>query len=114
VSWRLLSICGERKSISSVSSRSQIHGFQPDGAATAAEPQQRSPYWSCEVGLALSMELATQLLKTGIQGLIFPGVVEGGDDNLAVYFANCSPISLQIHNEKELLEEAKKMAKKRT
>ena len=63
--------------------------------------------------LAASMEVATQLVKAGIQGLIFPSVVEGGDDNLVVYIANCSPVSLEIHNKKQFLEEARKIAKKR-
>jgi RES domain-containing protein len=63
--------------------------------------------------LSPSMEVATHLVKAGIQGLIFPSVVEGGDDNLVVYIANCSPVSLEIHNKKEFLEEARKIAKKR-
>jgi RES domain-containing protein len=63
--------------------------------------------------LAPSMEVATHLVKAGIQGLVFPSVVEGGDDNLVVYIANCSPVSLEIHNKKEFLEEARKIAKKR-
>jgi RES domain-containing protein len=62
--------------------------------------------------LAPSMEAATLLVKAGVQGLVFPSVVEGGDDNLVVYIANCLPVSLEIHNKREFLEEAKKIAKK--
>lgn len=64
--------------------------------------------------LAASMEVATQLVEAGIQGLIFPSVVEGGDDNLVIYIANCSPVSLEIHNKREFLEVAKKIATKRS
>lgn len=63
--------------------------------------------------LAASMEIATQLEKAGVQGLIFPSVVEGGDDNLIVYLANCLPAALRIQNEDEFIEEAKKIATKR-
>jgi len=38
------------------------------------------------------MELAEHLQKTGVQGLVFPSVVEGGDDNLVVYLANCNRV----------------------
>jgi len=64
--------------------------------------------------LAPSMELATQVVKVGIHGLVFPSVVEGGGENLVVYTANCSAISLEIHNKREFLEEAEKIAKRHT
>jgi RES domain-containing protein len=57
--------------------------------------------------LAVSMELADHLQEAGIQGLIFPSVVAGGDDNLVVYLANCKPGSLKLENEAELIAQAK-------
>lgn len=63
--------------------------------------------------LARSIDMATQLEKAGIQGLIFPSVVPGGDDNLIVYLRNCVPGSLRIQNEDEFIEETKKIAAKR-
>jgi RES domain-containing protein len=57
--------------------------------------------------LGASMELAEQLQKAGIQGLVFPSVVAGGDDNLVVYLANCRPGSLKLENEAELIAQAK-------
>jgi RES domain-containing protein len=63
--------------------------------------------------LAFSVEVATQLEKAGIQGLIFPSVVKGGDDNLIVYVGNCVAGALQIQNEDEFIEEAKKMVSRR-
>jgi hypothetical protein len=38
---------------------------------------------------------------------------KGGDDNLIVYVANCDPGALQIQNEDEFVQEAKKMVTKR-
>lgn len=63
--------------------------------------------------LAASVDVATQVEKAGIQGLIFPSVVKGGDDNLIVYVTNCEPDALQIQNEDEFIQEAKKMVTKR-
>jgi RES domain-containing protein len=57
--------------------------------------------------LAASMELAEHLQKAGVQGLVFPSVVAGGDDNLVVYLANCKPGSLKLENEAELIAQAK-------
>ena len=65
-----------------------------------------------ENDLVASVDVATQLEKAGIQGLIFPSVVKGGDDNLIVYVANCEPRALQIQNEEEFIQEAKKIAAK--
>lgn len=65
-----------------------------------------------ENDLAASIDVATQLEKAGIQGLIFPSVVKGGDDNLIVYLANCAPGALKIQNEDEFILEAKKMVTK--
>jgi hypothetical protein len=59
------------------------------------------------------MEIATQLETSGVQGLIFSSVVEGGDDNLIVYLANCTPTALRIQNEDEFIQEAKRIAAKR-
>lgn len=66
-----------------------------------------------ENDLAASVDVATQLEKADIQGIIFPSVVKGGDDNLIVYVANCDPGALQIQNEDEFVQEAKKMVTKR-
>ncbi len=62
--------------------------------------------------LAASVDVATQLQNAGIQGIIFPSVVKGGDDNLIVYVANCDPDALQIQNEDRFIEQAKKIAAK--
>jgi RES domain-containing protein len=63
--------------------------------------------------LTTSVDVATQLEKAGVQGLIFPSVVTGGDDNLIVYLTNCTPKSVSIQNEEEFIEEAKKIIAKR-
>lgn len=57
--------------------------------------------------LAASMELVEHLQKAGVQGLVFPSVAAGGDDNLVVYIANCKPGSLKLENEAELIAQAK-------
>jgi|GEM_PF-3951840 len=51
---------------------------------------------------------STQIEKAGIQGIIFPSVVKDGDDNLIVDLTNCDHGALQIQNEHEFIEEAKK------
>jgi RES domain-containing protein len=66
-----------------------------------------------ENDLAASAAVASQLDKAGIQGLIFPSVVKGGDDNLVVYIAKCDPSAIQIENEEEFIREAKNIATKR-
>ena len=66
-----------------------------------------------ENDLAASVEVAKQLEKARIQGLIFPSVVKGGDDNLIVYLSNCSPDAMQIQNEDEFIQEAKKISSRR-
>ena len=62
-----------------------------------------------EDDLSASMEVGSILVREGIQGLLFPSVI-GGDDNLIVYRANCTKKSLTIHNEKEVIEEAERIA----
>jgi hypothetical protein len=57
--------------------------------------------------------IAMQLENADVQGLIFPSVVEGGDDNLIVYLTNCAPKSVRIQNEDEFIEEARKIVAKR-
>jgi RES domain-containing protein len=57
-----------------------------------------------------SMELAAHLQKSGVQGLVFPSVVPGADDNLIVYLANCKAGSLKLENEAELVAQAKLIA----
>ena len=66
-----------------------------------------------EDDLAASVDVATQLQKAGIQGIIFPSVVKGGDDNLIVYVANCDASALQVQNEDEFIREAGEMVAKR-
>lgn len=66
-----------------------------------------------ENNLAASVDVATQLQKAGIQGLIFPSVVPGGDDNLIVYVGNCEDGALQIQNKEYFIEGARKIASKR-
>ena len=60
--------------------------------------------------LVPSMELAAHLQKAGVQGLVFPSVVAGGDDNLIIYLANCKAGSLKLENEAELIAQAKLIA----
>jgi RES domain-containing protein len=63
--------------------------------------------------LTASIDVAKELVKAGIQGLIFPSVIEGGDDNLIVYVASCRPGALVILNEQDFIKEAKRMIGKR-
>ena len=63
--------------------------------------------------LTASMDLAQILETEGIQGLAFPSVVAGGDDNLVVYISNCTAGSITLQNEQEVIEQAKRMAAKR-
>ena len=60
-----------------------------------------------------SVDLATQLEMAGIQGLIFPSVVKGGNDNLIVYVANCEAGALLIQNEDEFIKQAKQIVERR-
>jgi RES domain-containing protein len=66
-----------------------------------------------ENDLSASVHVATLLEKAGIQGIIFPSVVKGGNDNLIVYVANCEANALQIQNEDEFIQDAKKMVSRR-
>jgi RES domain-containing protein len=66
-----------------------------------------------ENDLSASVHVATLLEKAGIQGIIFPSVVKGGNDNLIVYVANCEANALQIQNEDEFIQDAKKMVSSR-
>jgi hypothetical protein len=36
----------------------------------------------------------------------------GGDDNLIVYLANCSPKTLALKNEQQIIDQAKRIAAK--
>jgi hypothetical protein len=54
------------------------------------------------------MELARELIAAGIQGLVFPSVV-GGDDNLIVYRANCGRKALSIQNEREVIDQIRRI-----
>ena len=59
-----------------------------------------------------SMELARELISAGIEGLIFPSVV-GGYDNLVVYRVNCGRKALSLKNEREALDQMKRIAARR-
>ncbi|HEX5433183.1 MAG TPA: RES domain-containing protein, partial [Candidatus Angelobacter sp.] len=56
-----------------------------------------------------SMELARKLISAGIQGLLFPSAV-GGDDNLVVYRANCGRKTLSLRNERDVLDQVRRIA----
>jgi hypothetical protein len=66
-----------------------------------------------EDDLSPSVDVGTQLEKAGIQGLIFPSVVKGGDDNLIVFIANCNADALKIQNVDEFMQDARKMVSRR-
>jgi len=59
--------------------------------------------------LGASMELAEELISAGIEGLLFPSVV-GGDDNLVVYRVNCGRKALSLKNEREVLDQVRRIA----
>jgi RES domain-containing protein len=59
--------------------------------------------------LSASMELAGELITAGIEGLLFPSVV-GGDVNLIVYRANCGRKALSIQNEREVIDQVRRIA----
>jgi hypothetical protein len=54
------------------------------------------------------MDLARELEANGIPGLLFQSVV-GGDDNLVIYLANCSPKMLALKNERQVIDQAKEL-----
>lgn len=55
------------------------------------------------------MELARELISAGIQGLVFPSAV-GGDDNLVVYRVNCGRKALSLQNEREVIDQVRRIA----
>ena len=59
--------------------------------------------------LTTSMALARELISAGIQGLVFPSTV-GGDDNLVVYRANCGRKALCLQNEREVIDQVRRIA----
>jgi len=62
--------------------------------------------------LTASMELSCELEAEGIQGLPFPSVV-GGDDNLVVYRVNCGGRVLSLKNEREVIDQVRRIAARR-
>jgi RES domain-containing protein len=56
-----------------------------------------------------SMELARELISVGIQGLVFPSAV-GGDDNLIVYRVNCGRKAISLKNEREVIDQVRRIA----
>jgi len=79
------------------------------GASKAGEEVRRACL--VENDLTPSMDLARELEAEGIQGLLFPSII-GGDDNLVVYRANCSRKALTIQNERQVIDQAKRIAAK--
>jgi hypothetical protein len=61
--------------------------------------------------LSASVELAGELVTAGIDGLLFPSVV-GGDDNLVVYCANCGRKALTLKNEREIIDQVRRIVGK--
>ena len=59
--------------------------------------------------LTSSMELGRELIAAGIEGLVFPSVVDG-DDNLVVYRANCGRKALSLKNEREVIDQVRRIA----
>ena len=59
--------------------------------------------------LSASMELARELISAEIVGLLFPSVV-GDDDNLVVYRVNCGRKALSLKNEREVLDQVRRIA----
>ena len=59
--------------------------------------------------LSASMELAGELITAGIESLLFPSVV-GGDDNLVVYRVNCGRRALSLKNEREVIDQVRRIA----
>jgi RES domain-containing protein len=59
--------------------------------------------------LSASMELARELISAGTEGLLFPSVV-GGHDNLVVYRVNCRRKALSLKNEREVLDQVRRIA----
>ena len=59
--------------------------------------------------LTTSMALARELISARIQGLMFPSTI-GGDDNLVVYRVNCSRKALNLQNEREVIDQVRRIA----
>jgi len=59
--------------------------------------------------LTPSMELARELIAAGVEGLVFPSVVDG-DDNLVVYRANCGGKAFSLGNEREVIDQVRRIA----
>jgi hypothetical protein len=55
------------------------------------------------------MELAREVISAGIQGLLFPSAV-GSDDNLVVYRVNCGRKALSLRNERDVLDQVRRIA----
>ena len=84
-----------------------------DGLASSTEGDAIQELCLDEDDLAASMEVATMVEFAGIQGLVFPSVVKGGDDNLVVFCKNYAPNAVRIENEADFIAETKKIASKR-
>jgi hypothetical protein len=56
-----------------------------------------------------SVELARELISVGIQGLVFPSAV-GSDDNLVVYRVKCGRKALSPQNEREAIDQIRRIA----
>ena len=61
-----------------------------------------------EHDLTASVHVATQIEKAGIQGIIFPSVVKGGDDNLIVYLATATTAHSRSRTNTSLLKKQRR------
>jgi RES domain-containing protein len=77
------------------------------GSSQAAEPVRTTCLDRDD--LRPSMDLARELISAGIQGLVFPSAV-GGDDNLIVYRASCGRRALSLQNEREVIDQVRRIA----
>jgi RES domain-containing protein len=59
-----------------------------------------------------SMGLARELISKGTEGLLFPSVA-GGDENLVIYRANCGRRALTLRNEREIIDQVRRIAGRR-
>lgn len=93
-------VCGRRRS-------EEGFGSSTLGSSQAAEAVRTN----CldKIDLRASMDLAQELITAGIEGLVFPSVV-GGEDNLIVYCANCGRKALSLQNEREVIDQVRRIS----
>jgi hypothetical protein len=59
--------------------------------------------------LTAPMALARELISAGIQGRVFLSAV-GGEDNLVVYLVNCGRKVLSLQNQREVIDQVRRIA----